>query len=180
MRCLDLEFQPRRSGVLGWAVLAIGCALLVAVLAALYLLQGEQVEREASLHRLEQQLGRRPASNVARNSAASREQAEHLAQMRHVSQQLQRPWEQLFAMLEALPQEDVALLTLTPDARKGQVRIAAEARSLEAMLRFHQRLESSGELRDVSLLNHEIVAKQPEHPVQFNLSATWETGHARP
>lgn len=180
MRRLDLEFQPRRSGVLAWAGLAVVSGLLVGVLATLYLLQEEEVAREASLHRLEQQLGRRPVGNPPQNSAASREQAERLAQMRQLSQQLQQPWEQLFAMLEALPQEDVALLTLTPDARKGQVRIAAQARSLEAMLRFHQRLESSGELRDVSLLNHEIVAKQPEHPVQFNLSATWEIGHARP
>ena len=100
--------------------------------------------------------------------------------MRSVSQQLQRPWQQLFAMLEAQPQEDVALLTLTPDARKGQVRITAEARNLEAMLQYHQRLERSAELSDVSLLNHEVVMGQPEQPVRFNLTATWETGHARP
>jgi hypothetical protein len=48
------------------------------------------------------------------------------------------------------------------------------------MLQFHKRLESIDQLRDVSLLNHEINARQPEHPVQFNLSATWETGNAHP
>ncbi|MNH34421.1 hypothetical protein D3C79_950170 [compost metagenome] len=83
-------------------------------------------------------------------------------------------------MLEGLPQDDIALLTLTPDARKGQLRISAEARDLEAMLAFHKRLEASAELRDVSLLNHEIIAKQAEHPVQFNLSAIWENGNAHP
>jgi hypothetical protein len=61
-------------------------------------------------------------------------------------------------MLEAMPQDDVALLGLTPDARKGQVRISAEARNLEAMLQYHQRLEASDELSDVSLLNHEVLA----------------------
>ena len=100
--------------------------------------------------------------------------------MRKVSQQLRRPWERLFAMLEAMPRDDIALLTLTPDARKGQVRISAEARDLEAMLDFHRRLEASDELSDVSLLSHEIVANVPEHPVQFNLSATWEIGDANP
>jgi hypothetical protein len=83
-------------------------------------------------------------------------------------------------MLETLPREDIALLTLTPDARKGQVRISAEARDLEAMLAFHQRLEASDELSDVSLLSHEIVVKSPEQPVQFNLSAAWEIGDANP
>ncbi|EJT84177.1 hypothetical protein PPS11_24980 [Pseudomonas putida S11] len=124
--------------------------------------------------------GRRPATVAPLGSAASREQAERLAQMQSVSQQLQRPWQQLFAMLEAQPQDDVALLSLAPDARKGQLRITAEARNLEAMLQYHQRLEASAELSDVSLLNHEVLAAQPEHPVRFTLTATWETGHARP
>ncbi|WP_449432729.1 PilN domain-containing protein [Pseudomonas putida] len=180
MRRLDLEFQPRRSGRLAWSLLALSSVVVVAVVLLQQYLQGEQVSLEARLHSLEAQLGRRPASSVAQNSAVSREQAERLAQMSAVSQQLQRPWQQLFAMLEAQPQEDVALLSLTPDARKGQVRIAAEARNLEAMLQYHQRLERSAELSDVSLLNHEVVAGQPEHPVRFTLTATWETGHARP
>jgi Tfp pilus assembly protein PilN len=180
MRALDLEFQPRRSSPLAWSLLALGIGLLVALLIAQQLWQAERQALEAQVQRLEQQLGRRPASSAPLNSAASREQAERLAQMRSVSQQLQRPWEQLFDRLEGLPQEDVALLTLTPDARKGQLRISAEARNLEAMLQFHKRLESIDQLRDVSLLNHEINARQPEHPVQFNLSATWETGNAHP
>lgn len=180
MRRLDLEFQPSPRSPVAWSLLALGCAVLVVLLLVEQQLQGEQEDLEARVHSLEQQLGRRPASAAPQSSASSREQAEQLAQMRSVSQQLQRPWQQLFAMLEAQPQEDVALLSLTPDARKGQVRIAAEARNLEAMLQYHQRLERSDELRDVSLLNHEVVTGQPEHPVRFNLTATWETGHARP
>lgn len=154
--------------------------MLAVLVLAQQQLVGEQAELEARVHQLELKLGRRPATAAAQSSAVIREQAERLAQMRSVSQQLQRPWQQLFAMLEAMPQEDVALLSLTPDARKGQVRISAEARNLEAMLQYHQRLERSDELSDVSLLNHEVVAGQAEHPVRFNLTATWETGHARP
>ncbi|MCX2888374.1 MULTISPECIES: pilus assembly protein [Pseudomonas] len=180
MRRLNLEFQPRRSSPLAWALLILASAVVAGLVLLQHGLQAEQVDLEASVHSLELQLGRRPATAAPLNSAASREQAERLAQMRSVSQQLQRPWQQLFAMLEAMPQEDVALLGLTPDARKGQVRIAAEARNLEAMLQYHQRLEASAELSDVSLLNHEVLAAQPEHPVRFTLTATWETGHARP
>ncbi|PRN03290.1 pilus assembly protein [Pseudomonas sp. LLC-1] len=180
MRRLELEFQPRRSGPLAWSLLALGSALVAGLVLLQYTLQNEQVELEDSVHSLELQLGRRPATAAPQSTVASREQAERLAQMRSVSQQLQRPWQQLFSMLEAMPQDDVALLGLTPDARKGQVRIAAEARNLEAMLQYHQRLEASDELSDVSLLNHEVLAAQPEHPVRFTLTATWETGHARP
>ncbi|MEN5236210.1 MULTISPECIES: PilN domain-containing protein [Pseudomonas] len=180
MRRLELEFQPRHSGPLAWSLLALASAVLAVLVLAQQQLVGEQAELEARVHQLELKLGRRPATAAAQSSAVIREQAERLAQMRSVSQQLQRPWQQLFAMLEAMPQEDVALLSLTPDARKGQVRISAEARNLEAMLQYHQRLERSDELSDVSLLNHEVVAGQAEHPVRFNLTATWETGHARP
>ncbi|RFP98093.1 pilus assembly protein [Pseudomonas putida] len=175
------NFQPRRSSPFGLVAAGRGeCHGRRPGAAATKLLQAEQVEVEASVHRLEQQLGRRPATVAPLSNAASREQAERLAQMQSVSQQLQRPWQQLFAMLEAQPQDDVALLSLAPDARKGQLRITAEARNLEAMLQYHQRLEGSAELSDVSLLNHEVLAAQPEHPVRFTLTATWETGHARP
>ncbi|WP_336334152.1 pilus assembly protein [Pseudomonas putida] len=180
MRRLELEFQPRRSGPLAWSLLALGGAVVAGLVLLQQSLQAEQVDLEARVHNLELQLGRRPATAAPQNSAASREQAERLAQMRSVSQQLQRPWQQLFSMLEAQPQDDVALLSLAPDARKGQVRIAAEARNLEAMLQYHQRLDASDELNDVSLLNHEVLAAQPERPVRFTLTATWETGHARP
>ncbi|AIL61937.1 MULTISPECIES: PilN domain-containing protein [Pseudomonas] len=180
MRRLELDFQPRRTALSAWVLLAAGVGLLAG---ALVLAQGfgqQQAALDQQLEAFERQLGKRPEHVASLTPAQSREQAEKLAQMRSVSQQLQRPWERLFDMLEALPQDDVALLTLTPDARKGQVRISAEARDLEAMLTFHKRLEASGELRDVSLLNHEIMAKQAEHPVQFNLSATWEIGNAHP
>ncbi|MEB6587588.1 MULTISPECIES: PilN domain-containing protein [Pseudomonas] len=180
MRRLELEFQPRRSGPLAWSLLALGGAVVAGLVLLQQSLQAEQVDLEARVHNLELQLGRRPATTAPQNSAASREQAERLAQMRSVSQQLQRPWQQLFSMLEAQPQDDVALLSLAPDARKGQVRIAAEARNLEAMLQYHQRLDASDELSDVSLLNHEVLAAQPERPVRFTLTATWGTGHARP
>ncbi|MDD0974753.1 PilN domain-containing protein [Pseudomonas fontis] len=179
MRRLNLEFQPRRQGPLTWLPLAAGAVVLLAAVAVQQHLDSQQSALNTHLQGVEQQLGIRPRSQPALTSAQSREQAESLAQMRSLSQQLQRPWERLFSMLEGLPQDDVALLTLTPDARKGQVRISAEARDLEAMLAFHKRLEASGELRDVSLLNHEIQVKQAEHPVQFNLSASWEIGDAR-
>lgn len=178
MRRLTLDFQPRRRSLLAWLPAVLGGALLVAAGLLQQHLGEARAQVQQQVQQAEQQLGMRPRSQPGLSPAQSREQAESLAQMRSVSQQLQRPWERLFAMLEALPQDDVALLTLTPDARKGQLRISAEARDLEAMLAFHKRLEASAELRDVSLLNHEIQAKQPEHPVQFNLSASWESGDA--
>lgn len=179
MRALNLDFQPHpRFAGLGWCLLAAAVALGLGCAVASQQLDGLAHAQQQHLHQARQQLGDDTAASLKSSltPAQQREQEQNLAEMRKVSQQLRRPWERLFAMLEALPRADVALLSLTPDARKGQVRITAQARNLEAMLAFHRQLEASDELRDVSLLNHEIDTEAPEHPVQFNLSATWEIG----
>jgi Tfp pilus assembly protein PilN len=181
MRALMLDFQPqRRSGPLGWSLLAGGLALTLACVLVQQHVSEQSTQQQGHLQTTQRVLTGDTSGKVSLTPAQIREQAQNLAEMRKVSQQLRRPWERLFAMLEAMPRDDIALLTLTPDARKGQVRISAEARDLEAMLAFHQRLEASDELSDVSLLSHEIVANVPEHPVQFNLSASWEIGDANP
>ena len=181
MRALTLDFQPRRrSGPLGWSLLVAGVVLAVACFLAQQHLDDQASQQQGHLQHAQRELTGDSGSKAGLSPAETREQAQNLAEMRKVSQQLRRPWERLFAMLEAMPRDDVALLSLTPDARKGQVRISAEARDLQAMLDFHKRLEASDELSDVSLLSHEIVVKSPEQPVQFNLSATWEMGDANP
>jgi Tfp pilus assembly protein PilN len=181
MRPLMLDFQPRRrSSPLGWSLLAGGVVLALTCIVIQQQVSGEAEQQQGHLQTTQRVLTGDTGSKVSLTPAETREQAQNLAEMRKVSQQLRRPWERLFATLEAMPRDNIALLTLTPDARKGQVRISAEARDLDAMLDFHRRLEASDELSDVSLLSHEIVANVPEHPVQFNLSATWEIGDANP
>ena len=181
MRPLMLDFQPRRrSSPLGWSLLAGGVVLALTCIVIQQQVSGEAEQQQGHLQTTQRVLTGDTGAKVNLTPAETREQAQNLAEMRKVSQQLRRPWERLFATLEAMPRENVALLTLTPDARKGQVRISAEARDLDAMLDFHRRLEACDELSDVSLLSHEIVANVPEHPVQFNLSASWEIGDANP
>ncbi|WP_085689053.1 MULTISPECIES: PilN domain-containing protein [unclassified Pseudomonas] len=181
MRALNLDFQPRpRSGPLGWSLLGGGVLLALVCFGVQQHLGDQAEQQQGHLQHTQRQLTGDSSTKTSLSPAETREQAQNLAEMRKVSQQLRRPWERLFAMLEAMPRDDIALLTLTPDARKGQVRISAEARDLQAMLDFHKRLEASDELSDVSLLSHEIVVKSPEQPVQFTLSATWEMGDANP
>lgn len=181
MRPLMLDFQPRRrAGPLGWSLLAGGVVLTLTCALVQQHLSNEAEQQQGHLQTTQRVLTGDSGSKPGLTPAETREQAQNLAEMRKVSQQLRRPWERLFATLEAMPRDNIALLTLTPDARKGQVRISAEALDLDAMLDFHRRLEASDELSDVSLLSHEIVANVPEHPVQFNLSATWEIGDANP
>jgi hypothetical protein len=179
MRALDLDFARRRSGgPAGWAMLIAGV-----VAAALLVVAGQRYEEELVQHRsvvrrAEQALP--GAGRPAASAAEAKAQEAVLAEVRRVGALLDLPWAELFAALESIGVADVALLSLSPDARKQQVRISAEARNLEAMLDFHHRLEQTAAFRDVSLINHEIVEQAPERPVRFNLAAGWAIDNARP
>lgn len=180
MRALSLDFQATSPvSATGWALLAAG--LLVALLA---LWSGLRVSAEADLQRqrlahVEEQLQRRGLLAAPPGATPDRNATAHLNEVLQISAQMNRPWDALFAMLERQERKDIALLGLTPDARKRQLRIVAEARDLPSMLAFHSSLEQSAELSDVSLLNHEVLTQQAERPIRFNLLANWEVGDAR-
>lgn len=181
MRALDLDFQPWRYGSrLGWGLLATGLMIGVAATSVAHDFYQQTRLEQDQLSQAQSRLHIENGPPKAMSAAESREQAVRLAEMKQISTQLHRPWERLFSALESLYGEDIALLTLTPDARKGQIRISAQARDLEAMLKYHRQLERSAQLHDVSLLSHEIVVQSPQRPILFNLVATWEVGDAHP
>lgn len=179
MRALDLDFQRRRPASLaGWILLALGASL-----AAFMWLEGRRVGEEAAIHQETVRRAERSLPGAARapqSAAETKAQEAVLAEMRAVLAQLNLPWNDLFATLESIGVGEVALLSLTPDARKRQVRITGEARNLSAMLEFHRRLEESGRLSDVALVNHEVGEHSPQRPVRFSLTASWVVKDANP
>lgn len=181
MRTIELDFQHAPvSTVPGWILL--GCGVLIAVLIffAAADIRHETEARRDHLSQVELQLQSRGLRLAPLSAGEEKASAASMAEMRRITAQMNLPWDGLFVMLESQPRKDVALLALTPDARKGQVRITAEARDLSAMLAFHRALEVSAALSDVSLLNHEIVTEQAERPIRFNLLAMWEVTDAHP
>lgn len=181
MRPIDLDFQHNPvSSLPGWILLG-GGILMAALMLVVHLETARETQaREVQLQRVEQQMQKRGLRQAPLSAGDEKARAASLAEMRRITAQMNLPWDGLFSMLEVQPRKDIALLTLAPDARKGQLRITAEARDLPAMLAFHRALEESDALSDVSLLNHEIVAEQAEHPIRFNLLATWGVKDARP
>lgn len=179
MRPINLEFlHYRYASAMGWGLLGVG---LVLVAGSLFV--AAELNSEVSRLRSELPAGTgfsgAAASPEPLTAAAMREQAAALTEMQRVSAQLSRPWERLFQTLESLPRTDVALLALNCNASTGHLRLTAEARNFEAMLALHRELEDSLNLSDVSLLKHEIVNRQNERPVLFNLIADWEVQDAR-
>ncbi|TBW07577.1 pilus assembly protein [Azotobacter chroococcum subsp. isscasi] len=180
MRPIELDFQRKAiASPPGWALLVAGLLLAGVLWTLQQRIDADRVRDAEVLARLQPGQGGE-VRQAPLSKADSLAQQASLAEMRRVSAALNLPWEGLFATLEALPLKDVALLGLTPDARKRLLRISAEARNLEAMLEFHQRLEDSDGLSDVSLLDHEVLVQVAERPIRFNLLATWEVPDGRP
>ncbi|MBI4695294.1 MAG: hypothetical protein HY749_14850 [Gammaproteobacteria bacterium] len=86
------------------------------------------------------------------------------------------PWSALLSELEAASRDSagrIALLGLEPDRVKRRVRITAQARTLEDALAYVKRLATIDVVRTPMLDSHEVRVDDPEHPIQFQVSADW-------
>lgn len=98
---------------------------------------------------------------------------DQIRQANAVLSELGRPWPALFSMLEEVARPEIALLAIRPDAAKGRLRIAGEARRLADALDYTRKLAATGRMTDVVLEEHEVVASDQQRPVRFALSARW-------
>jgi len=161
---LDYVSPPRRPRVPGYALLA-------AALLASSMLVNRFREVKLETARIESSHGllgadKRPAR------APSRERVdEEVKSAEAVLRQLALPWSGIIEALEEAATDDVALLQMQPDARQRQLRLAAEARSQEAMLEYLRRLAAAKTLADVYVASHQVKLDDPQRPVQFTVEA---------
>lgn len=164
---LELDFRRRsRASAAGLSVLVAGIGLLAT---AVFL----QRQADEEVHRLENALaGLFPAQ--VRNVEAERFPVASTEHMQAVLASLKLPWEKFFTALEAIPPDDVTLLAITPEAKRGTVQLRGEARNLYAVLRYVKAIGSGGYFTDAELLEHEIGTQNPVLPVRFVIAARWE------
>lgn len=172
LRRLRLDFAARESGASwpGIAALLLGLAA-AGVAVALYQEQLDQVVR------LEAELGALGAlrRGDAGGAPGAGRQGDAIVRANTVARELGRRWDRVFLAIESAKAPDVALLAIEPDARKGLVRITAEAKGKNEMLDYVGRLQAAQPLRRVMLVQHEVLSETPEKPVRFAVSAEWET-----
>jgi hypothetical protein len=174
MRTLELDFQrPPRPSIFGWLILLAALAALVALLGTHRMLADETGTRRATVKRIEALLPGAATPSARNNDAA-------LTAARQVMERSKLPWAGLFSALESADDKDVALLAVTPDVGRHQVKIHGEARNLAGMLEFHRRLEQSEGLSQVVLVDHVISKETPEAPIRFHIIAAWGVNNGRP
>ena len=170
LHALALNFKqtPRRWSVFGLSLLVVG-ALALAYMANTERTLAGQIELAES--RLEI-LAKRGKIKPAQPFDAQELQLE-IRQANEILQQLALPWDALFKVVESNSEQEIALLSIQPDATKRIVRIGGEAKDFDALLAYITRLENSKIINRVYLTSHEVRTQDAENPVRFALLANW-------
>jgi hypothetical protein len=87
-----------------------------------------------------------------------------------ITRQLNTPWGPLLAALEAATPADVALVLIEPDSRQGIVRLQAEAKTLESLLAYVQRLQATEPFGSAVLVKHETNEQDPNRPLRLTIN----------
>ena len=98
------------------------------------------------------------------------------AELKTAQSTLQRlgvPWNDLFASLESVRVDGVALLAIEPDAVKNRLKLTAEARSADDMLLFVERLRSTSTIGEATLAKHQLHTGRSPEPLRFDVLAIW-------
>jgi Tfp pilus assembly protein PilN len=162
---LDYIARPRRSPWAGLGVLAL--ALVVAGFLALH--YGEVRRQLAAAETARGMLNEgRPARTVPRERLD-----DETKQVDAIVRQLTLPWAQIIETIENASIGEVAVLQMQPEAEQRRLRLTAEAKSREAMLRYIRRLEASKALTEVHLVSHQVQLDDPSRPIQFALQASF-------
>lgn len=164
-----LRKAPRPAG-LSWLLLAIALAFAADV-GRSYV--KARLEVEAGTVRLARLSGERSAREASSAPARPLSPEEFTAAQNTILR-LSMPWDNVFRALEAARSDDIALLSIEPDAGSGSLSITGEAKSYPAALTYVAWLAHEKTLKNVRLARHEIVRNEPRRPLAFTVSADWK------
>lgn len=174
---IELDFVPirRAPGPLGWALLAVGVICVVIEARGLVAACEDLAERAAIVGALKD----RQRAAVPRASAALPLTAQELAGVQRVSARLAADWSEVLAALSRVRGADLAWvevdMTEARDAQRG-LRLAGEARSLEAVLEVIDRMRREPALSGFELVSHEAATSNGVAFVRFVVATRTERG----
>ena len=169
---IDFRGPPRSGGRwIGWLALA-GAVPLVIALSGAYS-EVTQIH-EAAVHRHDRLADRLRGGGVRR--AVVPTDAQTLADVRRANlivEQIVVPWDALFDAIEAADARGLGVLALTPNARDRSLRLIGEAKSVDEMLAYVDRMAAQPALGQVHLLGYRTVVRDGASVLAFTLAASW-------
>lgn len=177
MKALPIDFAPaslRRSlgrvHPLAWLMLCAALSAGLIVWQQAQKLRALQQEQQLLLERQQNRLqARTPSARpvvVKTEIVAAKANAVNAA-----IGQLNLPWHDLLAALEAATPKTIALLAIEPDAKKQLLKGQAEAKDSDGMLDYLEQLKKQPFFAQVALTKHEINEQDPNKPLRFQFEA---------
>ncbi|WP_428827820.1 hypothetical protein ACLIKD_07570 [Azonexus sp. IMCC34842] len=174
MREIELDFQPRRPGLLPVVLLLVGALLAADVWHEYSALRDQLTAAESRLQQAERRAERLDAGR--RDSRPENVfTADESKALRQAIAAIRIDWEGLYHSIDQAVSEEVSLLAIRPSAAGKAVQISGEARDMVAALAFVEALRRAP-LAQVVLLSHQVKQNDPQHPIIFEIAATWLTG----
>lgn len=175
---LDLEFikrPPFALSTLGWyglLILIISLGLAAFVLQQYRTKQVAQKEISFQLQQLNQHFNHKklPAYIVDEPISSNKK-----IQIETTVSALTIPWGDLLSAIEKSDTQDVALLNLNPSSKKQQVILSGEAKNLQSVLTYIQKLEAQPMLENTYLQKHSVDEANISKPVKFTVFTQWHT-----
>lgn len=174
MHVLTLDFQNTRLRP-GWKariLLLVGLVTGACLTYAGYLqfnernmLQSQQAQLEQKTHHVKRVVALSPEQRL--------KQQNEIKSANAVISTLSLPWTELFNDIGDSQQNQVALLSIVPDAAKQSIKLTGEARNLSAILTYIRNLQKAKSLRAVYLQSHKVELRSAEKPVHFSVLAKW-------
>ena len=160
-----IDFLKRRS----WPPL--GLLLLALALAWL----GWEAWRSAEESRLLAS-ERSGMANLVRNASApaktfTAEERQRHTQIESVARYLASPWSTWLAVLEENANGKAIVRRLEQDAANESLKITGRSADVGLMMAYVLALQGDARLKDVKLVNHELLRTEPGTPIQFELTA---------
>ena len=87
--------------------------------------------------------------------------------------QMNVPWHDLLDAIEQATPSEIAIVELNPDPSQGELVGEAEAKDLESMSNYIDRLQQAPLFDGVALVKHEVNAQDANHPIRFQFQARW-------
>lgn len=174
MRTASIDFVHKRGQpTIGWALLAIGLALLAWSTQAAWKHQQQVLQQQRQV-----QL-RTQAELAAAQSAASAQPEPRPAffedkRWQRAVRELTFPWVGSLMAVEHTVKPPVYLLALRSAPESGQIGLEAEAPDLDASLAFVSKLQAEPKLTDAALITHEESADSSGRvSVHFSVQTRW-------
>ncbi|WP_017454503.1 hypothetical protein [Herbaspirillum rubrisubalbicans] len=173
---IDMDFSGRRDPLekLGYGLFFL--VLLLGVLEGrVYMQASKELNRwqQAALQfKQKARQMRMPEKSVL--STAQRQMVEvELKGAARLIARLSQPWDDLFVQIEAASVADATLLGIEPDRERGEIRLTAESKNMDAMMAYVRSLSTLSMLGNVYLVNHQTQIQDSLRPVRFVVAAKW-------